>query len=78
MAATPWEGGTNWGLVAYTSSAGVSLQQGWNEVTINYTPHASSGSIKIFLNGTVIIDQEGVPTGYSSSVDDGARDRRRR
>lgn len=71
MAATPWEGGTNWGLIAYTSSAGVSLQQGWNEVTIKYTPHASSGSIKIFLNGTAIIDQEGVPTGYSSSVDDG-------
>jgi len=71
IAATPWEGGTNWGLVAYTSSAGVSLQQGWNEVTINYIPHASSGTIKIFLNGTAIIDQEGVPTGYSSSVDDG-------
>ena len=62
-------GGDFDGYYVYTSSAGtyVSGNQ-WTKVGLEYNPHNINGSLKVWLNGSLAINETGVPTGYTGSV----------
>ena len=62
-------GGNFDGYYVYTSSAGtyVSGNQ-WTKVGLEYNPHNINGSLKVWLNGNLAINETGVPTGYTGSA----------
>ena len=58
------------GCFIYTSSAGDYIQgDKWTEITVQYTPDKTNGALRVYLDGTNVINVEGVPTAYTASYD---------
>jgi hypothetical protein len=52
----------------YSSSFGYISGSRWTKVAVQYTPHRTNGTLKVYLNEDLVMNQVGVPTGYTSSV----------